>query len=516
MTQKHHYPVPGVHMSERELEETLPAQRNAFRSPIPTQVVSSGEYNPLPQTAEQRQVEGLIKELAEEQAAKLKLDRRRFLASSAGLATAFLAMNKVFGPIFAVSEAEAKDLDVAAERAKGLSSQFIFDVQTHFLHDGFDKEGMLGGAKWIVDVGANPDMLKGMPLTLALFKFENYVKEMFLDSDTKVALLSGAPSDDPSWWFLSNDNIKQAVDTINKVAGSRRMLGHFVVTPKYPNWTDEVDRAIAALRPASWKAYTLGAPFYPPSNFSWRLDDEKLMYPFYEKSLKAGIDIICIHKGIMPKDYEEAFPGTWQHATPDDVGQAAKDWPQMRFVIYHSAIRPFASNTPEQEMAEFERTGYIRWVTDLARIPEQYGVSNVYGEIGTTFASTCVTNPRFCAAVLGQLVNMMGADHVVWGTDSVFWGSPQWQIEAMRRIEIPDDMLKKNRWQPLGGPDSATKRAIFGLNSARLYRYNIGQAQGPAFGADKLTAIQQEYRRQGIERSNAYYGYIAKAQRRTA
>ena len=247
MTQKHAYPVPGVHMSERELAETLPAQRNAFRSPIPTQVVSNGEYNPLPQTAEQRRMEGLIKSLADEQAARLKMDRRRFLASSAGLATAFLAMNKVFGPVFAVSEAEAKDPEIAAERAKGLSGQFIFDVQTHFVHDGFDKEGMLGGAKWVVDVGANPDMLKGMPLSLALFKFENYVREMFLDSDTKVALLSGAPGDDPTWWFLSNDNIRQAVDTINKVAGSRRMLGHFVMTPRYPNWMDEVDRAIATL-----------------------------------------------------------------------------------------------------------------------------------------------------------------------------------------------------------------------------------------------------------------------------
>jgi hypothetical protein len=107
MTDERTHPVPGVHMSDRELAETLPAQRNAFRSPVPTQVVSNGEYNPLPQTAEQRRVEGLIKELADKQAAKLKLDRRRFLASSAGLATAFLAMNKVFGPIFEVNEAEA-------------------------------------------------------------------------------------------------------------------------------------------------------------------------------------------------------------------------------------------------------------------------------------------------------------------------------------------------------------------------------------------------------------------------
>lgn len=98
--------------------------------------------------------------------------------------------------------------------------------------------------------------------------------------------------------------------------------------------------------------------------------------------------------------------------------------------------------------------------------------------------------------------------------------APSARIAAPRsegeKFAVHDDMLEKNKWQLLGGPDSPTKRAIFGLNSARLYRYNIGQAHGPAFGADKLAAIQQEYRRQGIERSNAYYGYIAKPQRNGA
>ena len=64
------------------------------------------------------------------------------------------------------------------------------------------------------------------------------------------------------------------------------------------------------------------------------------MYPFYEKVQKAGINTIAIHKGLMPRDYEKAFAGTWQHATVDDLGQAAKDWPGMNF-IYHSALRPW-------------------------------------------------------------------------------------------------------------------------------------------------------------------------------
>ena len=54
----------------------------------------------------------------------------------------------------------------------------------------------------------------------------------------------------------------------------------------------------------------------------------------------------------------------------------------------------------------------------------------------------------------------------MWGTDTVWYGSPQWQIEAMRRLEVPEDMQKKYGLPSLGGPNSLTKRAMFGLNSA--------------------------------------------------
>ena len=80
------------------------------------------------------------------------------------------------------------------------------------------------------------------------------------------------------------------------------------------------------------------------------------MYPFYEKSLKAGINTICIHKGLMPPDYEQSFRGLWEYATAWDIGKAAQDWPEMNFVIYHSALRPFLE-LPDQAWAEFEATG---------------------------------------------------------------------------------------------------------------------------------------------------------------
>ena len=110
-------------------------------------------------------------------------------------------------------------------------------------------------------------------------------------------------------------------------------------------------------------------------------------------------------------------------------------------------------------------------MTDLAEIPAKFGVTNVYADLGQIFAQTTVADPRVCAAMMGQLVKGLGADHVVWGTDAVWTGSPQWQIEALRRLEIPEDMQKKYGFKPLGPADGPVKSAILGENNARLYKY---------------------------------------------
>jgi uncharacterized protein len=492
------------YLSDDELQRTAPAETTSFHSPIPTQIVSNGEFNPLPQTREQQRVETRIKELADDLAPRHGMNRRQFLASSAGMAAAFLAMNEVFGHVFEVSRVEAATPGVAEARAGALAGQFIFDDQVHFVRDDFNHTELLDLAKF-AQQHWNPAL--AAPNDLARYKFANFVKEIFADSDTKVALLSGAPFDDPTWDLLTNDQIAMARASINRVAGSRRLLGHSVFTPKRAGWMDEVDRCIATLKPDSWKGYTIGDPLFPSKKASyWRLDDEKLMYPFYEKAVKAGITTVCIHKGLLPADYEKSWPGVWEYNTVWDVGKAARDWPQINFVIYHAALRPFLE-LPNAALAEFEQTGRIKWATDLAEIPAKHGVNNVYGELGTAFANSAVASPRFAAAFLGTLVRGLGADRVVWGSDSVWYGSPQWQIEALRRLEIPDDMQKKHGFRPLGPADGVVKSAIFGGNSVRLYKLDVKAAQG-AITTDKIAAIKAEYVAMGGLRSNARYGYV--------
>ena len=68
----------------------------------------------------------------------------------------------------------------------------------------------------------------------------------------------------------------------------------------------------------------------------------------------------------------------------------------------------------------------------------------------------------------------------MFGSDSVWYGSPQWQIEALWRFQIPEEMQKKYGYPEL---TEQTKRKILGLNSARLYGMKPGRNLGAQFKA---------------------------------
>jgi predicted TIM-barrel fold metal-dependent hydrolase len=498
-------------LSDDELNRLLPAETHAFAGPVPTQVVSSDEYFPSPQSPAQREVEARMKALGAQLAKQQGLSRRTFFATAAGMAAAFVAMNEVYGRLFDASRAEAADKDMANERAKALSGQFIMDTHTHFLRDDTRIQTFVLQRQAVGKAGWNPGLVD-KPQTIEDLKFNNYFKEVFLDSDTKVALLSSAPSEIPADWFLTNDMIAEARKTVNDKLGARRLLSHAIFTPGYPGWMEEVDRAIKDLKPDSFKGYTIGDNTNKNlSQHPWHLDDEKLVYPFYEKCAKAGLVNICVHKGLFPPSVAQQFPNLLPYCDVRDVGKAAKDWPQLNFIIYHGGYRLHPGGSAEQATKDFERTGRVEWVTDLSEIPAKYGVKNVYADTGQLFAHTTVSQPRLAAALMGTLVKGLGHDHVIWGTDCIWTGSPQWQIEALRRLEIPEDMQKTYGYTALGPADGPIKTAIFGENVARLYNY---QHRAELGAADRLFAMKDEYERHGGLRSNLRYGYISKGVRR--
>jgi predicted TIM-barrel fold metal-dependent hydrolase len=499
-----------MRLSAEERTQLDPAETHAFASPIPCQVISNGEFLPAPQGPLQQRFEVRLKRRADLLAKQHGLSRRAFLCTASGMASAFLAMNEVYGAVFQVSEAEAADTELGDEHARELSDQFVLDVHTHFLRDDTRLKNFVALRTDTGRRGYNPALAQRAQ-TIEDLKFPTYVKEVFLDSDTKIAVLSGAPSDVPRDWMLSNDSIRDACDRVNRFAGSERMLAHFIFVPGQPGWLEAIDRGIELLKPAAWKGYTIGDNTHKElSRYPWRMDDPAVAYRGYEKFAQSGSRVVAVHKGLFPPSDAQRFARLTQYAKVDDVGQAAKDWPQLDFVIYHAGFRYIGDDNPALAAKQFDATGRIDWVSDLAEIPGKFGVTNVYADVGASFAALCLSHPRAAAAMFGMLIKGLGSDHVLWGTDSLWFGSPQWQIEAFRRMEIPEDMQRQHGFAPLGPADGATKRAILGENGARVYGVTA-RAAAAGWRDDSLEQRRVAYRSGDGQRSNLAYGFVRKS-----
>ncbi len=181
------------------------------------------------------------------------------------------------------------------------------------------------------------------PLTLPRYKFENYLKEIYLDSDTKVALLSGAPFDDPSWWLLSNDQIRDARGAINKVAGSRRMFGHSVFTPGQAGWMEEVDRGHRRLQAGLLEGLHHRRPavaVHQGHHLAAGRREAGLSVLREGHASPASTRSSVSTRACCRSTTRQSWPGVWQYATVDDVPKAAKDWPRLQ--LHHVPRRAAA------------------------------------------------------------------------------------------------------------------------------------------------------------------------------
>jgi predicted TIM-barrel fold metal-dependent hydrolase len=463
------------------------------RLPLPTQVVSNEEFHPLPQTDDQRMVEELILSMADEYGRRLGMSRRDFLRTTGGLATAFLAMNRVHGANFRVSEAEA--LEAAAYAENWPKDQFILDIQTHHVKD--EIEGPRAFRRMTGKLGLNPSLLEMAPDKDELHR-ANYMKEVFFDSDTVMAMISGAVIGKKEHFALDSEQMVETREMLNQAAGSQRMLSHGLADPTDPVWAEDMEYAAESLKVDGWKCYT-GNPVSP-----WRMDDEKVAYPFFEKARELGIRNISVHKGLpLPGPGPKGKP-KYYYWTPEDVLVAAKDFPDLNFIIYHSGMRHMVSSLPPGKSGIGE-DGNIEWTTDLVRAHKENPLDNVYAELGTVFAFSVVTHPEITGHLLGQLLDGFGPDKILWGTDCIWWGSPQWLIEAFRRFQIPENLREKFGYASL---DDEAREKIFGINGAALYDIDIAR-QREAFPKDELTAMKQAYLDSGAMPSNTSYGWVA-------
>ena len=451
------------------------------RLPVKLDAASNGEYQPIPLEPVHHHANFLAHETANINAKRLGLDRRGFLVSACGVAGSLLGMNAAYaqqgktGGYFDIHKTAA--LDLVAARSSIDGNEFIFDVQGHFVNPTgawtkrlpptarplrMPKTQSCGPTKGVGDL----DYLKCIGQ-------DEFIKDVFMDSDTDLMVLSFVPStklDEP----LTMEEAAVTARIVEKLEGSHRLYIHGRVNPNSPGDLEAMDEMAAKHKIAAWKTYTQ----WGADGKGFFLDDE-IGIKFIDKAVKLGIRNIAIHKGL-------AFgQRSYEHSTCVDVGRVAKRYPQVNFLIYHSG---YVTNTAEGPYDEKRSDGIDALVTSLIKNGIAPG-ANVYAELGSTWR-LLMRDPDSAAHALGKLFKYCGPKNVLWGTDSIWYGSPQDQIQAFRTFQISPLFRDKFGYPEMS---KALRADVFGLNALKLYPVPSEVLQ-KHLGGDKVALAREEYR----------------------
>ena len=434
------------------------ADPNGQRLPIKLDSTSNGEFAPVPLDASLRHANELATQWAQRFAQRLNQSRRNFLVSACGAASTLLAFNSAHaragrdGGFFEVSKDAALEPQLAA--AELGKKEFIFDVQGHFVNPtGAWTRALPSAAKPLAEMpNAQCELSKtpGERSYLKCLSGDEFVKDVFLDSDTDIMVLSFVPSTregEP----LTIEEALATRDIVEKMEGTKRLMLHGRVNPNQKGDVEDMER-LAKMGVVAFKTYT---QWGPSGEGFWMTDD--IGVAFVERAQQLGIRNICIHKGLPfgQKSYE--------HSTCADIGPIAKQFPDMNFLIYHSG---FVSEKPEGAYDPKRTDGIDSLITSVLKSDIKPN-SNVYAELGSTWRFVSMRDPTSAAHALGKLFKYIGEDNVLWGTDSIWYGSPQDQIQSFRAFQIAEDLREKFGY-PTITPQLRAK--VFGLNATKPYR----------------------------------------------
>lgn len=424
---------------------------------------SSDEYAPVPWDVRLRRAAVLTEE--RRGACGLMGDDRRTTA------TVLRALDEVAGggyyPIVADAE---RDLAVADEVFS--STGPVIDVQTHLVDPARwhgDGAAALAGYLRMADPDRWADAVDPHLLDAAV-----WATNVFASSETAIALLTSTPGD-ADHNVLLNPQIAAARELVDRYAGAGRVKTHAIVHPNVgPAELDHMTDVDEALRPSGWKCYPLyGPPTAASPTGGWFLDDDEIGFPFLERVRGSSAPVVAVHKGLGGPIPSASVAS----ASPRDVGPAAAAFPDVTFLVYHSGYE----RNPDGEEGAYDAdspAGVDRLVKSLATAGIGAG-ANVYAELGSTWY-LMLRRPVEAAHVLGKLLRAVGPDRIVWGTDSIWYGSPQPLIDAFRAFEIPERMQEEFGYPAFG---AETKAKILGVNARAVY--GISEADVARATADR-------------------------------
>ncbi len=456
------------------------------RVPVALQRRSNEEYAPLPYSARDRAALAQALDTVDVNARRTGTSPGRYAQGRMGAAAALRAIDRAWGGGFYSVPPEAESDASAAGAALG-GRELVIDVQTHYIapHRA-NTEGAKGVLAFIQMVA--PERFKSLNGAAGL-GLAQYLQHVFLESETAAAVLTSAPGDEQRN-VLTNPEIAGTRELADRLAGTGRLVNHSIVHPNRPGEIEAMERTARRFKPCGWKVYTLYGD-ETTGGQGWMLDDERSGSPFLARARELGIGIVAAHKGLS----HLAPTGS-----PADVGPAAKAFPGVKFLIYHSGYEtPAARGGDQAEEGAYSETeahiGSNRLVKSLRDAGIKPG-ANVYAELGSTWY-ILMRRPREAAHVLGKLLLAVGEDNILWGSDSIWYGSPQPLIDAFRAFQIPREYQQRYGYPPL---TPKVKEKVLGLNAARVYGIDAAKARKAA-ASDDVAWVKQalaEYERKGV------------------
>jgi predicted TIM-barrel fold metal-dependent hydrolase len=275
---------------------------------------------------------------------------------------------------------------------------------------------------------------------------------------------------------LTIEEAAAAQSVVAQLEGSKRLFLHGRVNPNQPGDIADMRRLRDDFGICAWKTYTQ----WGPEGEGYWLDDPDTGIPFLEQARELGVKRVAIHKGI-PFGKQ-----SYEHSLCDDIGRVARRFPDIDFLVYHSGFVPGQPEGPYDPARNEGIDSLVKTVLDNGL---GHG-SNVYAELGSTWRYL-MRDPDSAAHALGKLLKHLGEDNILWGTDSIWYGSPQDQIQAFRAFQIDPAVAEQHGYPAL---TAARKRKIFAGNALRVY--DVDPALAGSLRADRVASARARYREQ--------------------
>jgi uncharacterized protein len=432
--------------------------------------VSNGEFIPSAPSARDRATNDLIHSMTDDAVRRLGTDRRHFLMGAGAVAASLAAfeLTGCAGPTAAFRPPTKSthpgpggtfgvppptDTE-ACQAALGSQGEFIVDVHTHHV---------IPSGAWTQNAPETVNLVLSMlpagctdSPQLDCVDRATYLHDVFLASDTTVAMLTDVPN---SGATNAPIPFPEAVKTQQITAGltaggAGRLLVENIIAPNVgplASTLDEMSAAAETGEVAAFKVYTA----WSPSGQGFSLEDPTVGLPTVQHAHDLGVKVFVAHKGLPLVNFDPV------NNHPEDMVAVSRQFPDMNFVIYHAAWDPSRVEGPYDPSASIGIDSLLA-ALDRHQVPPN---DNVWVDVATVWRQL-LTQPDQAAHALGKLLKRVGQQRVLWGTDAIWFGSPQPQIAAMRAFQITPEFQDLYQYPAL---TDSVKAGIFGLNAAQLF-----------------------------------------------